>query len=128
MLLNKSIFTPTGRQAKRTNLHLYILTTTHLLPNNNSKMFSKSLTHIFLGSFLLVPALAHMNMNVPPPLRHKDNPHTQNPKDYYDFPLKKDGSDFPCKGYLDALDTPEGGTVATWAAGSEQVFSYVFPS
>ena len=79
-------------------------------------MFSKISTYIVLGSALLVPALAHMNMMDPPPLRH-NNP-------YYDFPLKTDGSDFPCKGYLDALDTPEGKPVATWAAGSEQKFGY----
>jgi hypothetical protein len=88
-------------------------------------MFSKILTHIVLGSALLAPALAHMNMMVPPPLRHRDNPNTQTVKPYYDFPLKKDGSDFPCKGYLDALDTPEGLPVATWPAGSQQMFAYV---
>lgn len=81
------------------------------------------------GSALLVPALAHMNMKVPPPLRHRDNKlNTQAPADYYDFPLKKDGSDFPCKGYLNVLDTPEGGSVATWAAGSQQNFAYVPPT
>jgi len=86
-------------------------------------MFSKFFVRVVFGSVLLVPALAHMNMMSPPPLRHRDNPNTQNPMPYYDFPLKSDGSDFPCKGYLSALDTPEGKPVAAWAAGSQQSFA-----
>ena len=87
-------------------------------------MFSKTFAHVVLGSALLVPALAHMNLMSPTPLRHINNKYTKTPMENYDFPLKKDGSNFPCKGMLGALGTDEGQSVVTWPAGSQQNFAY----
>ncbi|KAF2865331.1 hypothetical protein BDV95DRAFT_507275, partial [Massariosphaeria phaeospora] len=85
-------------------------------------------------SFLLTGALAHMQMEVPSPLR---DPHSSldGPKDYNILtPLHGDGSDFTCKGYqwntpLISVETYEaGGTYqlklkggATHGGGSCQI-------
>ncbi|KAL7272279.1 hypothetical protein RUND412_004912 [Rhizina undulata] len=71
----------------------------------------------FLSSLLafglVSSTAAHMYLKTPQTLNHDAL--------YYDAPLKKDGSDFPCKGYLSYL-TKE--TVqATWKAGSNQTFT-----
>lgn len=86
-------------------------------------MYTKFFAFMILGSTFLMPALGHMNMKSPPPLQHRDNPFTQTVDEIYEFPLKKDGSDYPCKGHINALGTPEGKPVATWAAGSAQAFT-----
>lgn len=67
-----------------------------------------------------------MNIVKPIPFRWVNNPYTSKEHIDYDIlsPLKKDGSDFPCKGYhLDP--TPEITAVEVWAAGSEQSFTMI---
>ncbi|KAG0644206.1 hypothetical protein HOY80DRAFT_1013710 [Tuber brumale] len=86
-------------------------------------MYTKFLASMILGSTFLMRAMGHMNLMSPPPMRHRDNPHTQTVDEIYEFPLKTDGSDYPCKGHINALGTPEGKSVATWPAGSAQTFT-----
>ncbi|KAK3308449.1 uncharacterized protein B0T15DRAFT_410891 [Chaetomium strumarium] len=65
-----------------------------------------------------------MEMTYPPPLKSKANPYSGTNVDYsMTSPLKADGSDFPCKGYLSLLDAPEGKAVASWTAGGEYNFT-----
>jgi hypothetical protein len=67
-----------------------------------------------------------MEMTYPPPLKSKANPNAAaaNDVDYsMTSPLKADGSDFPCKGYLSLVGTPQGKAVATWVAGGRYNFS-----
>ncbi|KAK4096429.1 lytic polysaccharide monooxygenase [Parathielavia hyrcaniae] len=70
-------------------------------------------------------ATAHMEMTYPPPLLFKSNPNTSPDKVDYSMtsPLRADGSDFPCKGYLSLLNTPEGKAVASWTAGGTYNFT-----
>ncbi|KAK3297284.1 uncharacterized protein B0H64DRAFT_457340 [Chaetomium fimeti] len=68
-------------------------------------------------------ATAHMQMSYPPPLKSQTNPNTASADYSMTSPLKADGSDFPCKGYLPLLGTPEGGAVASWAAGQSYNFT-----
>lgn len=68
-------------------------------------------------------ANAHMKMTDPAPIRLPENTFAVT-KDYdYTSPLSDSGSDYPCKGYASLLDTAEGGSVATYAAGSSQSVS-----
>ncbi|KAK2003515.1 extracellular protein [Colletotrichum falcatum] len=63
-------------------------------------------------------AAAHMAITYPPPLRSKENPNSGYDIDYsITSPLSASGSDFPCKGTLNLLGTPEAAPVATWQAG-----------
>jgi hypothetical protein len=74
---------------------------------------------LLLGLLALTgQATAHMQMTYPPPLKSKSNPHTSPNQVEYSMtsPLKADGSDFPCKGYLSLLNAPDGNPVASWAA------------
>ncbi|OLN80952.1 hypothetical protein CCHL11_10378 [Colletotrichum chlorophyti] len=63
--------------------------------------------------------LAHMAITNPPPLRSKENPFSS--WDTIDYsitsPLSPSGSDFPCKGTLNLLGSPQAASVATWTAG-----------
>ncbi|KAH8772496.1 putative endoglucanase [Diaporthe sp. PMI_573] len=60
----------------------------------------------------------HMLLSYPPALRYKGNPYSGNDVDYsLTNPLNEDGSDYPCKGSLRLLGTPEGTPVANWIAG-----------
>ncbi|KAK3326034.1 hypothetical protein B0H66DRAFT_530037 [Apodospora peruviana] len=69
----------------------------------------------------ILQVAAHMQLTSPPPLRSTHNPHTGPLPDYsMTTPLSSDGSNFPCKGYLSLLGTPQGASVATWPAGSTQ--------
>ncbi|OJD22595.1 hypothetical protein ACJ73_06059 [Blastomyces percursus] len=71
-------------------------------------------------------AWAHMQLYNPPPFGASNNPHlTTSPDPYLDYPYNCCGrtTPFPCKGYLDHLDTPQGQPVASWPAGSVQNFS-----
>ncbi|KAK3328163.1 hypothetical protein B0T19DRAFT_400950 [Cercophora scortea] len=61
---------------------------------------------------------AHMLLSSPPALRYKDNPYAGSNTDYsLTSPLHPDGSDFPCKGSLTLLGTPQAQSVASWTAG-----------
>ena len=70
--------------------------------------------HIFL---LLPPALCHMEMSWPPPLRSKYIPGSSYTDIDYSMtsPLLEDGSNYPCKGYQN--DRPIQ-TVTSYSAGS----------
>ncbi|KAF2281448.1 uncharacterized protein EI97DRAFT_366531 [Westerdykella ornata] len=66
-------------------------------------------------SLCLPPALSHMQMESPSPLRDPHSNRPQEPKDYNILtPLKPDGRDFTCKGYQ--WNTPPM-PVATYHAG-----------
>ncbi len=68
---------------------------------------------------------AHMQLSYPPPLKSKSNPNTSPANIDYSMtsPLKTDGSDFPCKGYLALLNTPQGQAVTSWSAGGRYNFT-----
>ncbi|EXF82893.1 extracellular protein [Colletotrichum fioriniae PJ7] len=59
-------------------------------------------------------------MTDPPPIKAKENPNTspENVDYSYTTPLSSSGSDFPCKGYLSLLVSPEAKPVDTWNAGN----------
>ncbi|KAK4148505.1 hypothetical protein C8A00DRAFT_47647 [Chaetomidium leptoderma] len=80
--------------------------------------------HLLTLALLGTTATAHMQMTYPPPLKSKNNPNAGADVDYsMTSPLKADGSDFPCKGYLSLLGTPAGKPVAAWSAGGTYNFS-----
>ena len=72
---------------------------------------------LYIISFLFPPALCHMQMSWPYPLRSSFNPANSYEDIDYSMtsPLNSDGSNFPCKGYQN--DRPIQMTV-TYAAGS----------
>ncbi|KAJ6439614.1 RNA polymerase Rpb1 repeat domain-containingprotein [Purpureocillium lavendulum] len=63
---------------------------------------------------------AHMEMKNPPPLRSQFNKFTTSVDYDMKNPLSASGSNFPCKGYHNLLNTPQGQSVVTWAPGSSQ--------
>ncbi|PHH92877.1 hypothetical protein CDD83_4020 [Cordyceps sp. RAO-2017] len=60
---------------------------------------------------------AHMEMKSPPPLRSGYNHFTRDQDWDMTSPLSSNGHDFPCKGSLRLLGTPQGQAVADWVAG-----------
>ncbi len=85
-----------------------------------------NLRYLLLTLALLgTPTTAHMQLTYPPPLRSKSNPNTPTANIDYSMtsPLKTDGSDFPCKGYLSLLNTPQGQAVASWSASGRYNFT-----
>ncbi len=66
---------------------------------------------------LVSVAAAHMQMTSPPPFRSKYNPYTTSVDYDMNSPLAANGANFPCKGYHNLLNTPQGRSVATWRAG-----------
>ncbi|KAI0025725.1 hypothetical protein F4780DRAFT_222649 [Xylariomycetidae sp. FL0641] len=68
-------------------------------------------------------AMAHMNMKDPPPLEYKNNPNAQQPDIDYSITSPITGAQYPCKGYLDLLGTPEGASVQTYAPGEQSTMS-----
>ncbi|SPQ21449.1 929d6a52-ad34-4064-82d9-33fe97cffd52 [Thermothielavioides terrestris] len=89
---------------------------------------SSPLLRLFaIAALMGIPHLttAHMEMTSPPPLKSKSNPHTSPSNVDYSMtsPLHADGSDFPCKGYLSLLGSPDGQAVATWTAGGTYNFT-----
>lgn len=73
---------------------------------------------LFSFTCLFGTAFPHMLLSYPPALRWRGNPYSGNDADYsLTSPLKQDGSDYPCKGSLKLLGTPEGMPVANWIAG-----------
>jgi hypothetical protein len=80
--------------------------------------FAKFASFVTLAA-LAAPALAHIEMKNPPPLRSSFNPQYKDGpiQDTYTNPLNKEGSDFPCKGFH--TDVPSmSHAVATINAGS----------
>lgn len=82
-------------------------------------------THLLLvHSLLSITVNAHMLLIKPPAIRWEGNPNTISPPDYdIKAPLLPNGSNFPCKGYIELFDTPEGDSVEYWEAGSTQNFT-----
>ena len=80
------------------------------------------LASIISQATFLMPAFGYPSMVSPPPIQHPANPFTITPDNNYGAPLAPSGSNFPCKGHLAAVGTPEGESVATWAPGSSQSF------
>lgn len=95
-------------------------------------MLTHTHTYILLRLALCLPALAHMQMKTPHPLGHEFNIFRDKAKPIdteFNFPLKSDSSDYPCKGYLNLVGTSEGQSQVTWSAGTEQFITQVlFPS
>lgn len=87
------------------------------------------MTKILLTSclFLAMNSLteAHMQMSWPPPFRSRFNIHTADIDYNMISPLLPDGSDYPCKSYLQLLDTTQGHPVVTWQPGHKYNFSLV---
>jgi hypothetical protein len=81
-------------------------------------------------AIIIANVTAHMQLNSPPPFRAANNPHTLGtPDDEILFPYNCCGkkTPMPCRGYLSLLGTPEGASVATWKAGSQQTWSLSGP-
>ncbi|KAA6406585.1 MAG: hypothetical protein FRX48_09640 [Lasallia pustulata] len=81
---------------------------------------------LVLVSVFASAVLAHMQLYYPPTFGADNNPHRTDPADTeltYPYGCCGKKIPYPCRGYLDLLGTPQGASVATWAAGSEQNFS-----
>ncbi|KAM3507186.1 hypothetical protein MY10362_001920 [Beauveria mimosiformis] len=68
-------------------------------------------------------AQAHMALTRPFPLGSPKNKHTTDIDYDMTSPLKSDGSNFPCRGKLNLVGTPQGAAVDEWVAGSSQTLS-----
>ena len=80
---------------------------------------------LVLVSVFASAVLAHMQLYYPPTFGADNNPHRTDPADTeltYPYGCCGKKIPYPCRGYLDLLGTPQGASVATWAAGSEQNF------
>lgn len=69
-----------------------------------------------IGGFFSL-SQAHMEIKSPPPLRSGHNRFTTDQDYDMTSPLSSSGSDFPCKGSLRLLGTPQAQSVAEWMAG-----------
>ncbi|KAG6131268.1 hypothetical protein E4U28_007015 [Claviceps purpurea] len=65
-------------------------------------------------------AAAHMEMKNPPPLRSKFNKFSTDIDYNMVSPLEASGANFPCKGHLSVLGSPQGRSVADWTPGQPQ--------
>lgn len=63
---------------------------------------------------------AHMVMSEPPPINYVSNPYYVVSKADFDYtaPLTPTGSNYPCRGHLKDLGTPQGQPVRTYKQGS----------
>ncbi|KAI1395194.1 lytic polysaccharide monooxygenase [Hypoxylon fuscum] len=68
-------------------------------------------------------AMAHMNMKDPTPLAYKGNPNSKEPNIDYSITSPITQAQYPCKGYLKLLGTPEGASVKTYAPGGQYSMS-----
>lgn len=75
----------------------------------------------FLAAFV-AGASAHMRVVDPPVFRGRGNPLATTIDDNMVAPLLENGSNFPCKGYLDDLNKPQGGSTKTYTAGQQASF------
>lgn len=72
----------------------------------------------FSLSLLFTTVLGHMALANPPPIAHKLNPYNGGVVDYdYSAPLSPSGSNYPCRGHLKYLGTPQGRAVANYSPG-----------
>lgn len=72
---------------------------------------------------LMAGANAHMEISNPAPFRSKFNSFTTDIDYSMTNPLSASGSDFPCKGYHNLLDTPQGQSVANYQPGQKYSFT-----
>ncbi|GAB0133844.1 hypothetical protein EsDP_00002238 [Epichloe bromicola] len=70
-------------------------------------------------------AAAHMEMKDPPPLRSKFNKFTTNIDYDMTAPLAPSGANFPCRGHLSVLGSPQAKPVADWVPGQIQTLTIV---
>lgn len=77
-------------------------------------------------SLLAASTSGHMQMSNPPPLRSELNPYTADREVDHSMtdPLRKDGSDFPCKGYHLQLSTSSGEPVLHMKGGGSYRMSF----
>lgn len=68
-------------------------------------------------------ATAHMNMKDPAPLAYKGNPNAKEPNIDYSITSPITAAQYPCKGNLKLLGTPEGAPVKTYAPGQQYTMS-----
>ncbi|KAI1821068.1 lytic polysaccharide monooxygenase [Xylaria intraflava] len=68
-------------------------------------------------------AMAHMNLKDPAPLAYKNNPYTQEAHKDYSLTSPISGAQYPCKGYLKFIGTPDGTPVATYSPGQSATFT-----
>lgn len=85
-------------------------------------------TCALVGALFATSTLAHMQLHCPPPFNASNNPHrTSTPDPYLQYPYDCCGPnarwEFPCRGYLSLLGTPEGAPTASWEVGSSQTWS-----
>ncbi|KAI1434937.1 hypothetical protein GGR50DRAFT_355511 [Xylaria sp. CBS 124048] len=78
---------------------------------------------ILMGFLAAGSTVAHMNMKDPAPLGYKNNPNTQEANKDYSLTSPISGAQYPCKGYLKFLGTPDGAAVATYAPGQSYTMS-----
>lgn len=78
---------------------------------------------LFLTAALGGLVSAHMELTSPAPLKGAKNPNTKTADYEMTTPLSTSGSNYPCRGHLDVIGTPEGASVASWPAGSQQSFT-----
>jgi hypothetical protein len=98
-------------------IHARFCTYYHTQPNMFSRTMLPSASTLYTLFIALPPALGHVEMTWPYPLRSKHNPST--PENLIDYsmkaPLSASGSNYPCKGYQHDLNQAPS---TTYDAGS----------
>lgn len=82
-------------------------------------------TFTLIGALFASYASAHMQLVYPAPFNASNNPYRTSTADpYLQYPYDccgpNDRWEYPCRGYLNLLGTPQGEPTATWEAGSTQ--------
>ncbi|KAK5128823.1 hypothetical protein LTR85_000156 [Meristemomyces frigidus] len=83
-------------------------------------------TNVFLAcAFFAIHVASHMQLVYPAPFNASNNPYRTTSADpYLQYPYNccgpNDRWEYPCRGYLSLLGTPQGEPTATWEAGSTQ--------
>lgn len=89
----------------------------------------KMMFSLVVAMFLFSAVQGHMQLVSPAPLNASNNPHrtTYSADPYLQYPYDCCGPydrwEYPCRGYINLLGTPDGTPTATWAAGSTQSWS-----
>uniref|UniRef100_A0A1Y1LT34 Chitin-binding type-4 domain-containing protein n=1 Tax=Photinus pyralis TaxID=7054 RepID=A0A1Y1LT34_PHOPY len=83
------------------------------------KGFSYAFAVLSAASF----AAGHMEMSYPPPLRSGFNKWTTDQDYDMKSPMDSRGTNFPCRGGLKVLDSPQGRPVDVWTAGMQYNFT-----
>ncbi|KID98953.1 hypothetical protein MAJ_05048, partial [Metarhizium majus ARSEF 297] len=83
------------------------------------KSFSYAFAVLSAASF----AAGHMQMKYPPPLRSGFNKFTTNQDYDMTSPMDSRGGNFPCRGGLKVIDSPQGQPVDEWTAGLQYNFT-----